>query len=135
MANPGLNPVPGQVMDALLGGKSRAASRAPVPSREAEQVGQAEEAFVAPAKAREMQAQEHPNPTMPAPAHLSAHLPESYAHKRNPQPLAPVVVPDSLVAVQAYVMWEEAGRPQASSGLSVHHSCAVRASCSPTSQL
>lgn len=53
-----------EVMDALLGGKSRAASRAPVPSREAE------------------------------------------------QPLAPVVVPDSLVAVQAYVMWEEAGRPQ-----------------------
>lgn len=31
----------------------------------------------------------------------------------------PVVIPDSLVAVQAYVMWEQAGKPQ----VSLAHSC------------
>jgi hypothetical protein len=29
----------------------------------------------------------------------------------------PVVIPDSLIAVQAYVMWEEAGRPQVIGGM------------------
>lgn len=35
----------------------------------------------------------------------SSHAPPSQASE-------PVVIPDSLVAVQAYVMWEDAGKPQ-----------------------
>lgn len=38
------------------------------------------------------------------------------ASRAAEQSSLPVVVPDSLIAVQAYVMWEEAGKPQVGCG-------------------